>query len=82
MAAGILAAMAIATPFYERTDEQKAILEMVRQFVDDALVAALRATAPSLEIEEVDCHINDPAFAQAAVRRLVAMVARPAAAKR
>src|SRR3569832_162462 len=26
--------MAVATPFYEKTDEQKAILEMVRQFVD------------------------------------------------
>src|SRR5678816_3528185 len=26
--------MAVAAPFYEKTDEQKAILEMLRQFVD------------------------------------------------
>ena len=38
MAADILAAMAIATPFYEKTDEQKAILEMVRQFVDEQII--------------------------------------------
>jgi alkylation response protein AidB-like acyl-CoA dehydrogenase len=30
--------MAIATPFYEKTDEQKAILEMVRQFVDEQIL--------------------------------------------
>jgi alkylation response protein AidB-like acyl-CoA dehydrogenase len=30
--------MAVATPFYERTDEQKAILEMVRQFVDEQII--------------------------------------------
>jgi alkylation response protein AidB-like acyl-CoA dehydrogenase len=36
--AGILARMAVATPFYERTDEQKAILEMVRQFVDEQIL--------------------------------------------
>ena len=30
--------MAIATPFYEKTDEQKAILEMVRQFVDEQII--------------------------------------------
>ena len=34
----ILAGMAIATPFYEKTDEQKAILEMVRQFVDEQIL--------------------------------------------
>src|SRR5919106_320761 len=34
----ILAAMALATPFYEKTDEQKAILEMVRQFVDEQII--------------------------------------------
>jgi alkylation response protein AidB-like acyl-CoA dehydrogenase len=34
----ILAPMAIATPFYEKTDEQKAILEMVRQFVDEQII--------------------------------------------
>jgi alkylation response protein AidB-like acyl-CoA dehydrogenase len=30
--------MAVATPFYERTDEQKAILEMIRQFVDEQII--------------------------------------------
>ena len=25
-------------PFYEKTDEQKAILEMVRQFVDEQII--------------------------------------------
>jgi alkylation response protein AidB-like acyl-CoA dehydrogenase len=30
--------MAVATPFYERTDEQKAILEMVRQFADEQII--------------------------------------------
>jgi alkylation response protein AidB-like acyl-CoA dehydrogenase len=30
--------MALATPFYEKTDEQKAILEMVRQFVDEQII--------------------------------------------
>jgi alkylation response protein AidB-like acyl-CoA dehydrogenase len=30
--------MAIATPFYEKTEEQKAILEMVRQFVDEQII--------------------------------------------
>src|SRR3954462_15330883 len=34
----MLARMAVATPFYERTDEQKAILEMVRQFVDEQIL--------------------------------------------
>jgi alkylation response protein AidB-like acyl-CoA dehydrogenase len=30
--------MAIAAPFYEKTDEQKAIIEMVRQFVDEQII--------------------------------------------
>src|ERR1041385_6062398 len=30
--------MAIATPFYEKTDEQKAIIEMVRQCVDEQIL--------------------------------------------
>jgi alkylation response protein AidB-like acyl-CoA dehydrogenase len=30
--------MAIATPYYEKTDEQKAIIEMVRQFVDEQII--------------------------------------------
>jgi alkylation response protein AidB-like acyl-CoA dehydrogenase len=30
--------MAVTTPFYEKTDEQKAIIEMVRQFVDEQIL--------------------------------------------
>jgi alkylation response protein AidB-like acyl-CoA dehydrogenase len=30
--------MAVASAFYEKTDEQKAILEMVRQFVDEQII--------------------------------------------
>src|ERR671924_572908 len=30
--------MAVATPFYEKTDEQRAILEMVRRFVDEQII--------------------------------------------
>jgi alkylation response protein AidB-like acyl-CoA dehydrogenase len=30
--------MALATPFYEKTEEQKAILEMVHQFVDEQIL--------------------------------------------
>src|SRR5215211_1719513 len=30
--------MAVAQPFYEKTDEQKAIIEMVRQFVDEQII--------------------------------------------
>src|SRR5215217_3443745 len=30
--------MAVATPFYEKTDEQKAIIEMVRRFVDEQIL--------------------------------------------
>src|SRR4051812_50195174 len=30
--------MAVQTPFDEKTDEQKAILEMVRQFVDEQIL--------------------------------------------
>ena len=31
--------MAVAAqPFYEKTDEQKAIIEMVRQFVDEQII--------------------------------------------
>ncbi|MGD9724251.1 MAG: Tm-1-like ATP-binding domain-containing protein [Pirellulales bacterium] len=46
-----------------------------------ALVTALRAAAPLLEVQEFDCHINDPAFAQAAARRLAAMIAEHAASR-
>ena len=34
----MLADMALATPFYEKTDEQKAIIEMVRRFVDEQII--------------------------------------------
>jgi alkylation response protein AidB-like acyl-CoA dehydrogenase len=34
----MLAGMAVASAFYEKTDEQKAILEMVRQFVDEQIL--------------------------------------------
>src|SRR5918912_1889421 len=30
--------MAVASPFYEKTDEQRAITEMVRQFVDEQII--------------------------------------------
>jgi alkylation response protein AidB-like acyl-CoA dehydrogenase len=30
--------MAVAPPFYEQTDEQKAIIEMIRQFVDEQII--------------------------------------------
>src|ERR671924_1634884 len=30
--------MAVATPFYEKTDEQRAILEMIRRFVDEQII--------------------------------------------
>jgi uncharacterized protein (UPF0261 family) len=39
-----------------------------------ALVAALRAAAPALEIQEFDYHINDADFAQAAAARLIEML--------
>jgi alkylation response protein AidB-like acyl-CoA dehydrogenase len=35
---GMLGGMAVATPFYEKTDEQKAIIEMVHQFVDEQII--------------------------------------------
>src|SRR6187455_143151 len=34
----MLGAMAVATPFYEKTDEQQAIIEMVRQFADEQII--------------------------------------------
>src|ERR671918_1339798 len=48
----MLAAMALATPFYEKTDEQKAILEMVRQFVDEQIIP---------KAEHYDAHDEFPA---------------------
>jgi uncharacterized protein (UPF0261 family) len=40
-----------------------------------ALYDALRASAGSVPIEELDLHINDPAFAEAAANRLLTMMA-------
>src|ERR1043165_7414197 len=34
----MLAAMAVAGDFYAKTDEQKAIIDMVRQFVDEQII--------------------------------------------
>jgi len=39
-----------------------------------ALFRAIRETAEGVEIRELDCHINDPQFADAAVARLLEMV--------
>ncbi len=39
-----------------------------------ALFAALRASAPRLEVQELDCHINDPQFAIAAAKRLLELM--------
>jgi alkylation response protein AidB-like acyl-CoA dehydrogenase len=44
--------MAVATPFYEKTDEQKAIIEMVRQFVDEQIIP---------QAEHYDAHDEFPA---------------------
>ncbi len=41
-----------------------------------ALVDALRETAPSVCLEEVERHINDPAFAEMAANRLIEMMAQ------
>jgi uncharacterized protein (UPF0261 family) len=45
-----------------------------------ALFSALRESAPAVEIQERDCHINDPQFAVAAAGRLLELLAatRPA----
>ncbi len=47
----------------------------------EALVAALRTTAGDLEIQELDCHINDPQFADAAAGRLIEMLRQAAETK-
>jgi uncharacterized protein (UPF0261 family) len=39
-----------------------------------ALFAAIKKTAGPTEIQELDLHINDPAFAEAAARRLIEMM--------
>jgi uncharacterized protein (UPF0261 family) len=43
----------------------------------DALLEGLRASRGAVELVELDCHVNDPAFAQAVAGRLLAMM-RPA----
>jgi uncharacterized protein (UPF0261 family) len=45
-----------------------------------SLFAGLRETAGSVPIEELDCHINDPEFAQAAAARLLDLLRRHAPA--
>ena len=40
----------------------------------DALFRAIRETAEGVEIVELDCHINDPQFADAAVAKLLKML--------
>ncbi|HEX4147693.1 MAG TPA: Tm-1-like ATP-binding domain-containing protein, partial [Pirellulales bacterium] len=42
----------------------------------EALFAALRAAAGRTSIEELDLHINDPAFAEAAARQLLKLMAK------
>ena len=39
-----------------------------------ALVDSLRATAPGIEVQEIDCHINDPEFAVATANRLLKLM--------
>jgi uncharacterized protein (UPF0261 family) len=41
----------------------------------NALFKAIRESALGVEIEELDCHINDPEFAETAVEKLLAMMA-------
>jgi uncharacterized protein (UPF0261 family) len=41
----------------------------------EALFTSLRAAAGKVPVEEIDCHINDAAFAEAAAERLLALMA-------
>lgn len=41
-----------------------------------ALFAAIRAGAGSIPVTELDCHLNDPEFAEALAARLVALIAQ------
>jgi uncharacterized protein (UPF0261 family) len=54
-------------------------IDQVGQPFDDphvraALVAAMRAAAPQLDVVEFDYHINDPAFALAAAQQLIGLI--------
>jgi uncharacterized protein (UPF0261 family) len=40
-----------------------------------ALLAGIEANCGNVELIQLDCHINDPAFAEAAARRLVELMA-------
>jgi uncharacterized protein (UPF0261 family) len=40
----------------------------------EALFAALRANLSNVEMVELDCHINDPEFAEAAANKLLALL--------
>jgi uncharacterized protein (UPF0261 family) len=42
-----------------------------------ALFSALRDSAPAVEIQELDCHVNDPQFAIAAAGRLLELLKAP-----
>src|SRR3954462_11852335 len=44
--------MAAATGFFEKTDEQKAIIEMVRQFVDEQIIPQAENYDPADEFPE------------------------------
>jgi len=46
-----------------------------------ALFEAVRKHRGGVEVIEMDCHINDAEFAEAAARRLIAMLQQPAKAK-
>jgi uncharacterized protein (UPF0261 family) len=39
-----------------------------------ALLAGLREQGPRLDIRELDLHVNDPQFAEAAARRLIELM--------
>lgn len=42
----------------------------------DALFNSIRRTHGQVELQELDCHINDPAFAEAAARKLLELMRR------
>ena len=42
----------------------------------DALLNSIRRTHGPVELQEFDCHINDPAFAEAAARKLLELMRR------